>query len=713
MAMQTRTVGQATPIVTCTATEPKRQREPDSMPDESLKKRTREEELSQEPVIQTPESIQREADLRRSLLAARRTTGFAVTVKEGPRSAVVQPSSSAIEEIEISSESANENEATVGEEMMAINEQRGELEHPESSLAEQPSRSEIGDENGEVPLSKGSSPKKQRSGDSSNETDTSTQVAARPFLFCVSPAMEGQTSGTRDIEATDAGQLEEGKGLEVLFEEGAEVSTSGQEASAGDGTEMVDSPASDPEQQVMKVTLEIESLDEEIAELNQKRCLCVQKKEKLIEAANNKKTATLAALNWSSEDYVWSKKLKETMNDLFGISSLRPHQLPTMNASLSGQDVILLLPTGGGKSLCFQLPVVISSGFTLVVSPLVALMEDQIMALKKKNINAEMISASTPKEKVTQFQNVRPKPASHKQCIDELAELLTTKYSGQSGIIYSTSIKDTQKLTKDLRSRGLKVGCYHADLSPEARSKCHQKWISNHYQAVIATIAFGMGMDKPDVRFVIHHSISRSMANFYQESGRAGRDDSPAECILYFRFGDLFRISAMVFAEATGLENLYGMVSYCIDSKRCRRHIIAEHFEEIRESVDCDKMCDHCRYPKTVKLVDITNYTQDLGKVLSNAKAAHQNVTGPKLVDAWLGKGQSNLKVAGLKAPPLERESCEKVVSYLLLEGFLKEDFLPTRYKKISYVLAGPQMNSVISGKRTVTMELPERSLVT
>ncbi|KAK2711031.1 putative uncharacterized protein DDB_G0290521 [Artemia franciscana] len=360
MAMQTRTVGQATPIVTCTATEastissvpailsvnlqaerpvtpvvalvpptpstevqasegpsegastsqaksmeqeapvsesgtsvqkPKRQREPDSTPDESLKKRTREEELSQEPVTQTPESIQREADLRRSLLAARRTTGFAVTVKEGPRSAVVQPSSSAIEEIEISSESeneptweegndevsydegevtevsedieeeedeegseeeqsnddsglSNENEATVGEEMMAINEQRGELEHPESSLAEQPSRSEIGDENGEVPLSKGSSPKKQRSGDSSNETGTSTQVAARPFLFGVSPAMEGQTSGTRDIEAADAGQLEEGEGLEVLFEEVAEVSTSGQEASAGDGTEMVDSPAS-------------------------------------------------------------------------------------------------------------------------------------------------------------------------------------------------------------------------------------------------------------------------------------------------------------------------------------------------------------------------------------------------------------------------------------------------------------------------------------
>ena len=100
------------------------------------------------------------------------------------------------------------------------------------------------------------------------------------------------------------------------------------------------------------------------------------------------------------------------------------------------------------------------------------------------------------------------------------------------------------------------------------RSKIHQKWLKGQYQAVVATIAFGMGIDKPDVRFVLHHSISKSMENFYQESGRAGRDDAKAKCITFFRFADIFRISTMVFTEKTGLQKLYEMVAYCREFKR-------------------------------------------------------------------------------------------------------------------------------------------------
>ena len=104
-----------------------------------------------------------------------------------------------------------------------------------------------------------------------------------------------------------------------------------------------------------------------------------------------------------------------------------------------------------------------------------------------------------------------------------------------------------------------------------------------------------MGIDKPDVRFVIHHCMSKSMENFYQESGRAGRDSAKAKCILLYKFSDISRLSTMVFTETTGLEKLYGIISYCLNSKSCRRKLIAEHFGEDWQSNQCDKMCDNCK----------------------------------------------------------------------------------------------------------------------
>ena len=116
-----------------------------------------------------------------------------------------------------------------------------------------------------------------------------------------------------------------------------------------------------------------------------------------------------------------------------------------------------------------------------------------------------------------------------------------------------------------------------------------------HAQVVVATVAFGMGIDKSNVRFVIHYSISKSMENFYQESGRAGRDDKTAKCILYYKFQDAFRQATMVFTEQTGLDNLYGMLEYCLDMKTCRRKLISKHFGEAWDPVDCNKMCDNCQ----------------------------------------------------------------------------------------------------------------------
>lgn len=166
------------------------------------------------------------------------------------------------------------------------------------------------------------------------------------------------------------------------------------------------------------------------------------------------------------------------------------------------------------------------------------------------------------------YYEVRRKPSTQADCVKVIVDLLETKYNGKSGIIYANSIKEATDLVKELRGHGLKVGCYHADLEPDVRSKIHMRWHSQEYQAVVATVAFGMGIDKADVRFVIHHTIPKSMENFYQESGRAGRDDKPADCILFYKLSDVFRISGMVFSNKTGLTNLYNVIDYCIDSQR-------------------------------------------------------------------------------------------------------------------------------------------------
>jgi len=174
----------------------------------------------------------------------------------------------------------------------------------------------------------------------------------------------------------------------------------------------------------------------------------------------------------------------------------------------------------------------------------------------------------SPLNRPNLFYEVRAKPDNHEGSLELIENLLKNEFSNQSGIIYTLSIKDVETLTRDLRGRGLRVGAYHANLEADYRSSIHKKWLSGAYQAVIATIAFGMGIDKPDVRFVLHHCMSKSMENFYQESGRAGRDGLQAKCILLYKFSDIFRLSTMVFTEQTGLEKLYGIVAYGLNSSR-------------------------------------------------------------------------------------------------------------------------------------------------
>ncbi|OAD51993.1 ATP-dependent DNA helicase Q1 [Eufriesea mexicana] len=539
--------------------------------------------------------------------------------------------------------------------------------------------------------------------------------------------------------------------------------------------------------------------------LEDRKKILTQRKEKLQDDALLKKSLSVSKKNWNKEDFSWSKDLKKALKDIFNIEKLRELQLPTINAFMSNEDVILIMPTGGGKSLCYQLPAVISKGITIVVSPLLSLMEDQLYGLHKHNVKARMLSAKGDKENVkivmnslvdkksdlkliyvtpeymaksnrfmsklqkafemkrldrfaidevhccsqwghdfrpdykflgilksmfpgipilgltatapakiivdvqkmldiqgclvlratfnrpNLFYEVRRKPADKDTCLAMIENLLKNRFEDKSGIIYTTTIKDAEQLTTDLRSLGLKVGCYHAMLDAGYRSEVYAKWISGKYQAVVATIAFGLGIDKPDVRFVIHHCISKSMENFYQESGRAGRDGKKSVCIVLYRLLDAFKLSTMVFQDKVGLQNLYKMLEYCLDQTSCRRSLIASHFEETWTRSDCAKMCDHCRKPKENKQVNIVSHCRQLYQIMTKAVQNETRLTALKLIDAWYGKGASTLRVSSMLIPKFTRESGEAIIGHLLVNGYLQEDFHFSAYSTISYLRRGPK----------------------
>ncbi|XP_053385298.1 ATP-dependent DNA helicase Q1-like [Mercenaria mercenaria] len=565
---------------------------------------------------------------------------------------------------------------------------------------------------------------------------------------------------------------------------------------------------------------ELQTVEEQIEDLLQRQNdLTVRKDELEAILKQNESRSDVQDQSWEKADFQWSERLQTKLKSVFGIDALRPMQLQTMNVTMSGKDCILIMPTGGGKSLCFQLPALLSKGITLVVSPLVSLMEDQVMALQTYNIDATLLNASSDKDTVKRvqeamidhnatlkllyvtpeklskskrfmarlekmykvgrfarlvidevhccsqwghdfrpdykflgimkrqfpdvpilgltatattsvledvkkilniqncllfrasfnrpnlFYEVREKPSVHKELMEDIQRLINTKFNNQSGIIYTFSRKESEDVTVDLQSRGIKAGCYHADLSPRERSRVHKAWIENKIHVVVATVAFGMGIDKPDVRFVIHHSLSKSMENLYQESGRAGRDDKKSHCIIYYRLQDVLRQSAMVMAEQTGLNNLYGIMTYCTDVSKCRRSVIARYFGEVWEPSQCNKMCDHCNSNYQVEKKDLTAYCVNVLKILDNAAPLENKLTATKLLDAWQGKGPSVNRVKGTDTGT-EREKLERILAYMLMKQYIREDFHFTPYSTISYMVPGPKAGLIRNGTQKVFLDM-------
>ncbi|XP_019307720.2 ATP-dependent DNA helicase Q1 [Panthera pardus] len=582
-------------------------------------------------------------------------------------------------------------------------------------------------------------------------------------------------------------------------------------------------------EELESVTNELHAVDIQIQELLEKQQELIQKKNILTNQikqhfedsdAGESSEWDSSPAAWNKEDFPWSGKVKEVLQNVFKLQRFRLLQLETINVTMSGKEVFLVMPTGGGKSLCYQLPALCSDGFTLVICPLISLMEDQLMVLKQLGISATMLNASSPKEHVKwvhaemvnknsklkliyvtpekiakskmfmsrlekayearrftriavdevhccshwghdfrpdykalgilkrQFPNtaligltatatshvlkdaqkilcvekcftftasfnrpnlyyeIRQKPSNTEDFIEDIVKLINGRYKGQSGIIYCFSQKDSEQVTVSLQKLGIQAGAYHANMEPEDKTEVHRRWSANEIQVVVATVAFGMGIDKPDVRFVIHHSMSKSIENYYQESGRAGRDDMKADCILYYGFGDIFRISSMVVMENVGQQKLYEMVSYCQNISKCRRVLIAQHFDEVWNSEACNRMCDNCCKDISCEVKNVTAYCRDLIKILKQAEDLNEKLTPLKLMDSWMGKGAAKLRVAGVASPQLPREDLEKIIAHFLLQQYLKEDYSFTAYATISYLKIGPKAHLLNNEAHVITMQV-------
>src|SRR5258708_6282084 len=254
-----------------------------------------------------------------------------------------------------------------------------------------------------------------------------------------------------------------------------------------------------------------------------------------------KKTTTRKVKTASSKPTVQEKARPSTsllahLQEHFGFNAFKDNQDQIIQSLLSGTDTFVIMPTGGGKSLCYQLPAIISEGVAIIVSPLIALIKN--LGLREPNIFISSFNRGNL------YYEIQPK-IKKDQTIKSIVRYIVQQ-KGKSGIIYTLNRKTTEELADMLVANGIKAVAYHAGLDSKLRAERQDLFLNEDVQVIVATIAFGMGIDKPDMRFVIHFNIPKSIENYYQETCRAGPDGLEGNCILYYSHKDVAKLEHLM-----------------------------------------------------------------------------------------------------------------------------------------------------------------------
>ncbi|MBE2290770.1 MAG: DNA helicase RecQ [Chitinophagaceae bacterium] len=482
--------------------------------------------------------------------------------------------------------------------------------------------------------------------------------------------------------------------------------------------------------------------------------------------------------------------LKKELQQYFGFDNFKGEQEKIIKSILSGKDTFVIMPTGGGKSLCYQLPALVSEGVAIIVSPLIALMKNQVDLIRgysssdniahflnstlskaqQKKVKADLTEGKTKMlyvapETLTKQENIsffsdlqisfiavdeahcisewghdfRPEyrklrdmidminpelpiialtatatpkvqddivknlnlrepnifidsfnranlyyeivpKSSKEQTLKSIVKFINTM-KGKSGIIYTLNRKTTEELAQTLQANGISAVAYHAGLEAAVRSQRQDQFLMEKVDVIVATIAFGMGIDKPDVRFVIHYNIPKSLENYYQETGRAGRDGMEGKCLLYYSHKDVQKLEHLMrdkplSEREMGAQLISETLAY-VESGVCRRKLLLHYFGEEYKKENCGN-CDNCKNPKEkLEVKDSIKITLDAIKELDERFGIEY------VVNVILGKANPQIHTfrhdklksfgAGL-VMGMDANFWNSLIRQMMLEGMIRKD---------------------------------------